>query len=88
MIGPVQENETNTRVNAINMIDTKPVVDSALASIFDVHEAGKVISNAPKNDTANTTNIKKKMMLKIALVERAFKAEAPKIPVTKRPRVK
>ena len=88
MIGPVHENDTSTNVNAINKIDKKPVVLSALASIFDDHDAGRVISKAPKNDTAKTTSSKKKNMLNIALVASSFKAAAPKINVTAIPNIK
>ena len=82
IIGPVHENDTSTKVNAINNIERNPVVLSAFASIFDDHDAGNVISNAPKNDTANTTRSRKKNMLNIAFVASSFNAAAPKINVT------
>ena len=87
MIGPVQENDTNERVNAIKKMLNKPLVCSALLSTALLHLDGRVISNAPKNEAANTTNIKKNRMLKTALVERAFKALAPKIKVMAKPNV-
>ena len=88
MIGPVQENDTNERVNAIKKMLNKPLVCSALLSTALLHFDGRVISNAPKKEAANTTNIKKNKMLNTALVERAFKALAPKIKVIAKPNVK
>jgi hypothetical protein len=88
MIGPVQENETNTNVNAINKILIIPEVDSALLSNPVVHEAGNVNSKAPKKEIANNTKSVKKKRLKKAFVERLFKALAPKINVIKTPKVK
>ena len=87
MIGPVQENETNDKVNAIRKMLSNPLVCSALLSTALLHLDGRVISKAPKKDAANTTNIKKNRMLNTALVERAFKALAPKINVMAKPKV-
>ena len=85
MIGPVQENDTITNVNAMSRMLRKPVVllDLLLSAVD--HELGRVISNAPKKDAANTTKIKKKMILTTALVLSALSADAPKISVTNRP---
>ena len=85
MIGPVQEKDTITNVNAISNMLRKPVVllDLLLSAVD--HELGKVISNAPKNDAANSTKIKKKMIFTTALVLSAFNADAPKISVTNKP---
>ena len=66
------------------MLNT-PVVESALLSNLLVQEAGNTNSKAPRKETANNTNSKKKMMLKIALVDKSFKALAPKIPVINKP---
>jgi hypothetical protein len=88
MIGPVQENETNANVNAINKMLTMPEVDSALLSNPVVHDAGNVNSKAPKKDIANNTNSAKKKRLKNAFVDRLFKALAPKINVIKTPKAK
>ena len=85
IIGPVQEKDTNESVNAIRKILSNPVVDSALLSTALLHFEGNVISNAPKNEAANTTNIRKKRILKIALVDKAFNALAPKINVIAKP---
>ena len=87
MIGPVHENETKDRVNAIRKILNKPLVCSALLSTALLHFEGRVSSNAPKKEAANTISIKQKNMLKIAFVESAFKALAPKIKVIAKPKV-
>ena len=86
MIGPGQEKDTITKVKAISRMLRKPVVllDLLLSAVD--HELGKVISNAPKNDAANSTKIRKKMMFTTALVLNAFKADAPKIRVTNNPK--
>ncbi|MNV11515.1 hypothetical protein D3C71_1020830 [compost metagenome] len=76
MIGPVQENDTNDKLNAIKNRPISPPL-SDLASILLTNELGKVISNAPKKDAANTTNSKKKIKLKIPLVESALSASEP-----------
>ena len=85
MIGPVQEKETITNVNAIKRMLRKPVVllDLLLSAVD--HELGSVISNAPKNDAANNTRIRKKIMFTTAFVLKAFNADAPKMRVTNKP---
>ncbi len=87
MIGPVQENETRAKVNAIRNMLRSPLVFSALLSTALLHFDGNVISKAPKNDIAKTINIRKKNILNMALVESAFSALAPKISVTASPKV-
>ena len=59
-IGPVQENDTSTRVNAIKKIPSKPPL-SAPASLLFTSDEGNVISKAPRNDAANTIKIAKKI---------------------------
>ena len=83
-IGPVHEKDTMANANAIKKIPIKPL-RSAWASILVLHELGKVISNAPKNEMANTTNIKKKIRLNKELLAKAFSTSAPKIAVTTEP---
>ena len=85
IIGPVHENDTKTKVNAMRKMLNKPVVDSALLSTALLQDEGNVISNAPKKLAANTTNIRKKRILKMALVDNAFKALAPNTPVIIKP---
>ena len=85
IIGPVQEKDTNESVKAIRKILSNPVVDSALLSTAFPHFDGSLISNAPKNEAAKITSIRKKRMLKIALVDKAFNALAPKIKVIAKP---
>ncbi len=87
MIGPVQEKLTNVRVNAIKKIPSKPPVFSALESTALLQEEGRVNSNAPKNEAANTTKSRKKKILNTALVAKEFKALAPNIAVTNKPKV-
>ena len=43
IIGPVHENETNAKVNAMKKIPTKPPLEDNLSVLF-AHELGKVIS--------------------------------------------
>ena len=64
----------------------KPVVllDLLLSAVDQ--ELGKVISKAPKKDAANTTKMRKKIMLTTALVLSALSAEAPKMSVTNNPK--
>ena len=45
-------------------------------------ESGSFISNAPRNEIANRTSNKKKMMLHTAFVASAFKPLGPKMAVT------
>ena len=86
IIGPVQEKDTITNVNAISKILKKPVVllDLLLSAVD--HELGNVISKAPKNDAANTTKIRKKMIFTTAFVLNAFNADAPNTKVTSKPK--
>lgn len=86
MIGPVQENDTNVRVKAMRKMLSSPLVFSALLSTALLHDAGSVISKAPKNDAAKTTSIRKKKMLKMALVDKALRALAPNMSVIIRPK--
>ena len=85
MIGPVHENDTKARVNAIRKMLSNPVVLSDFASTLFCHDEGNVISNAPKNEAANTTNNRQKKILNIALVAKALRALAPKSNVTAKP---
>ena len=79
-IGPVQENDTMAKAKAIKKMPMKPL-RSAWASILVLHELGKVISNAPKNEIAKTTKIRKNMKLNQKLLAIAFKASEPKTAV-------
>ena len=86
IIGPVQEKETMTSVKAINKILRNPPVERALLSNAVDQESGSVISNKPKNESANTTSKRKKMIFTTAFVLRSFSAEAPKSNVTNNPK--
>ena len=88
IIGPVQENDTNTKVKAMKNMEMKPVVDSAFESMALLHFEGSSMLNAPKNDTANTTSSKKKNTLNIALVASSLRVLAPKIMVMAMPNTK
>ena len=86
MIGPVHENDTRARVNAIKNMLRSPVVDSALLSTLVDHFDGNLMSNAPKNEIANTNNKKKNARLKIAFVASSFSLLAPNIAVIVNPK--
>ena len=81
IIGPVQENETNDKVNAIKKIPNNPPLSDIFSDLL-IQEDGNVNSKKPKNDIANNTKSKKKNKLKITLVDKAFKASAPNSVVT------
>ncbi|MNL10605.1 hypothetical protein D3C87_1314110 [compost metagenome] len=68
IMGPVQEKDTSAKEAAIKKIPPKPLLLSAFASILFTIELGKVSSNAPKNENANTTRSRKKKTLKVTLV--------------------
>ena len=85
MMGPVHENDTSDRVKAIRKMLSSPVVRSALLSTALLQREGRVISNAPKNEAANTTKSRQNRMLKTALVDRSFSALAPNSSVMARP---
>ncbi len=84
MIGPVHEKETTTNVSAIKNIPTKLPVPALLSALL-LHELGKPISNAPKNEIPKIKNIRKKIMFAIQLVAKLFNAAGPKITVIKNP---
>ena len=86
MIGPVQEKDTITKVNAINRMLIKPVVLPDLLLRAVDHELGRVISNAPKKDAANITRIRKNTIFTTAFVLSALSADAPNKRVTKSPK--
>ncbi len=75
-IGPVQENETKTKVKAIKKIPIKPPF-SALASTLFTKEEGKVISNKPKKAKAKTMKIPKKKRLGSQWVASQFANSGP-----------
>ena len=85
MMGPVHENDTSDSVKAIRKMLSSPVVRSALLSTALLQREGRVSSNAPKNEAANTTSRRQNRMLNTALVDRSFSALAPKSSVMARP---
>mgnify|MGYP007030619828 CR=1 FL=1 len=85
-IGPVQENETIAKANAIKRIPTNPPLSACWSTLL-AHEFGKTISNAPKNEAAKNTNNPKKIKLNQTFVDSAFNESAPKTPVTNEPKI-
>ena len=85
-IGPVQENDTNANVKAIKKIPINPPLLDTVSDLFN-QELGNVISNAPINETAKTTNKIKKNILNQTLVDKALRAAGPKIAVTIVPKI-
>jgi len=61
-IGPVQLNETNTRVKAMNTGPKKPPLSSLAVDLLTI-QCGITISNIPKNDAAKITKITKNRIL-------------------------
>ena len=85
MIGPVQEKLTRLSVNAMRKMLSKPVVLFDLRSTAFVQLLGSVISKPQRKLAPKTMSMRKKKMLKMALVLSAFSALAPKTSVTRRP---
>ena len=83
-----EKNETRTKVNAIKKMLNNSVAESAFLSIAFIHDAGKVISKRPKNESEKTTNKKKNNKLNTALVAKLFNELAPKRAVTNNPNPK
>ena len=86
MIGPVQENDTSTSVNAIRKMLNRPLVSEALVSTLLAQLSGSLISNQPKKLRANTTSNRKRNTLNTAFVDIAFSVSLPKSAVTSRPK--
>ncbi len=61
-IGPVQENDTRTRVKAMKNTPINPPLSDFLSMAL-TNELGRVRSNKPKNDNAKMTNTRKKIIL-------------------------
>ena len=76
IIGPVHEKDTITVVNPIKNAARIPPL-STFESARVTQLFGSRISNAPKNETANTTKRTKKIVLGIQWVLRAFANPAP-----------
>ena len=60
-IGPVHENDTSTSVRAMKNTPASPFLSEPL-SLLLTRDCGRVISNAPKNEAANTMKMMKKRM--------------------------
>src|SRR5690554_5697906 len=83
-MGPVQEKETKAKVKAMKNIPMSPP-RSARASALLIHELGKVISNAPKNEMAKTMSSAKNAKLNQGSVDISDKMDAPNAAVTPTP---
>ncbi|MNG10821.1 hypothetical protein D3C84_943140 [compost metagenome] len=83
-IGPVQENDTIAKARAIKKIPISPPLSACESTLF-AKAFGSIISKAPRNETAKTTNKMKKIRLNQTFVESAFNESAPKIAVTIEP---
>ncbi|MEJ7676052.1 MAG: hypothetical protein WKF59_25965 [Chitinophagaceae bacterium] len=82
----MHENETSTKVRAIKNIPEKLLI-LALESILFVHEAGNVISKAPRKEIPKTRNNKKTKILKTALLEIWYKVSLPNAMVSNNPSI-
>ena len=74
-MGPVQENDTSTRVRAMKKMPASPLESALESLLLTIHE-GMVISNAPKNDAAKTMNTRKKRMFGSQCVASQLKMSA------------
>ena len=83
-IGPVQENDTNTMVNAIKNTPYKPPFSDSWSTLF-TNQLGNVISNMPKNDIPKSIKTVKNKILGNQWVLIMFAASAPKINANKVP---
>jgi hypothetical protein len=83
-MGPVQEKETTANANAIKKMPKTPPLSACLSAEF-AQADGRVISNAPKKESAKMTKMAKKTRLNQKLVDSMLSASAPKIQVTKVP---
>src|SRR5690554_5695700 len=75
-IGPVQEKETRTKVNAIKKIPVSPPL-SPFASILLTNPLGKVSSNIPRKASAKKMNTRKKNTLGTQWVESQLANSGP-----------
>ena len=84
-MGAVQEKLTSTSVNAMRKMLSRPLVLEAFESTALAQRSGSLISNHPKNDSANTTSSRNRKILNTALVDSAFSVSEPKKAVTSSP---
>ena len=74
-MGPVQANETSTKVKAMKKMPPRFLVLCLLSLLFTML-LPNVISKAPKNEAANTMNTKKNKMLGSQCVANQLKMSA------------
>src|SRR5690606_24756682 len=84
IIGPVQENDTITKVRAMKKMPLTLLV-LALLSAAVLHLAGNSISKAPRKEIPKTRNIKKNIKLASQCVANLLSASGPKISVITNP---
>ena len=83
-IGPVHENDTIAKPNAMKKIPISPPLSACESTLF-ANAFGSMISKAPKNEQAKTTSKIKKTILNQTFVESALSESAPKTAVTIEP---
>ncbi len=74
-MGPVQENDTSTRVSARKKMPPRPFVSAFASLLFTSHE-GIEISKAPKNEAAKSMKTRKKTTLGSQCVASQLKMSA------------
>ena len=76
--GPVQENDTNAKVNAIKKIPIKPPLSDCASTLLTNFE-GSCISNKPKNDNPKIIKMVKKRRFGIQCVLIKLGAACPNV---------
>ena len=74
-IGPVQENDTSTRVSATKKTPARPPSLECESDLLS-QELGSVISKAPKNEAAKSMKIRKKVIFGSQCVASQLKMSA------------
>ena len=73
-------------VNAIRKMAVKPLLFSALRSVVFPHAEGREISNPPKKLAEKSNRIRKQIILKTALVDKALSPLEPATSVITSPK--
>ena len=82
----MHEKETSAKVKDMKNKPIKPLLFDS-ASILFTNAAGKVISKAPKKESAKMSSKAKNNRLKVALLAASFKAEVPNNRVITKPKL-
>ncbi len=80
-MGPVQEKETITSVNAMKKMPDNPPFPAFWSALL-AQLLGRFSSKAPKKEMAKTINMAKNKILVIAEVEMVYNTVSPKIKVS------